>query len=144
MKRVAVVNGPNLNLLGKREPEHYGRVSLEQIDAALVKRFAGRCELEFFQANGEGELVDHIQSLEGRVDGILINAAAYTHTSVAIRDALTAVGLPFVEVHLSNIHARESFRHRSFLADKALAVVCGFGAVGYELALDGLLAHLAQ
>ena len=142
MKKVAVINGPNLNLLGSREVGIYGRGTLEQIEAALVKRFAGRCELEFFQSNSEGALVDQIQSLAGRVEGILINAAAYTHTSVAIRDALAAVALPFVEVHLSNVFARESFRHGSYLSDKALAVVCGFGAKGYELALEGLLDRL--
>ncbi|MCE5273223.1 type II 3-dehydroquinate dehydratase [bacterium] len=139
---MAVINGPNLNLLGSREPGIYGRASLAEIEHALRERFAGRCELGFFQSNSEGELVDYIQSLAGRVHGVVINAGAYTHTSVALRDALAAVDLPFVEVHLSNVFARESFRHVSYLSDKAVAVLSGFGAKGYELALEGLLDRL--
>jgi len=142
MKSVAVINGPNLNLLGSREPGIYGRASLAEIEQALRTRFGGRCELSFFQSNAEGELVDYIQSLAGQAHGVLINAGAYTHTSVALRDALAAVALPFVEVHLSNVFARESFRHVSFLSDKAVAVLSGFGAKGYELALEGLLDRL--
>jgi 3-dehydroquinate dehydratase-2 len=139
MKNIAVINGPNLNILGLREKDIYGTTSLDDIRKNLEKTFKGRCRLAFFQSNGEGELVETIQAQYGKVDGILINAGAYTHTSVAIRDALLAVGLPFVEVHLSNIFAREEFRHKSTLADKAAGVICGFGPVGYEMAVQGLL-----
>ena len=143
-----VLHGPNLNLLGSREPGLYGRSSLEDINAAL----AGRAEalgvgLDCFQSNHEGELVERIHRAgaggDGPAsDGILINAAAFTHTSIAIRDALLAVARPFVEVHLSNVHAREPFRHHSTLADKAGGVICGFGPLSYTLALDALVAHL--
>jgi 3-dehydroquinate dehydratase-2 len=139
MKKIAVINGPNLNLLGQREPEIYGRVSLEAIQQALEKHFRGRCSLTFFQSNSEGGLIDHIQGLGGRAEGLVINAGAYTHTSVAIRDALLAAAVPFVEVHLSNVFAREGFRHSSTLSDKAVGVICGFGPLGYELAVEGLL-----
>ncbi|MCT0207077.1 type II 3-dehydroquinate dehydratase [Synechococcus sp. CS-1332] len=140
--RLLVLHGPNLNLLGQREPGLYGSSTLAAIDAALEQR-AGELgvELTCFQSNHEGTLVDRIQQA-GTCDGILINAAAYTHTSVAIRDALLAVAVPFVEVHLSNTHARERFRHRSLLADRALGVICGFGPTSYRLALEGLVAHL--
>jgi 3-dehydroquinate dehydratase-2 len=143
--RLLVLNGPNLNLLGLREPGLYGRQTLDQIDADLVVR-AGELgvTLETFQSNHEGALVDRIQAASGSIDGILINAAAYTHTSVAIRDALLAVAIPFVELHLSNTHAREPFRHHSTLADKALGVIAGFGADSYRLALDGLVAQLRR
>jgi 3-dehydroquinate dehydratase-2 len=142
MKKIAVINGPNLNLLGQREKGIYGTVSLEEIEQRLGKTFRGRCRLTFFQYNGEGELVNCIQKLCGEVDGIVINAGAYTHTSVAIRDALLAVSVPFVEVHLSNVFAREKFRHRSTLADKAKGLICGFGPAGYEMAVQGLLEEL--
>ena len=140
-----VLHGPNLNLLGRREPGLYGTASLAEIDAALVQH-AGRIgvEIECFQSNHEGDMVDRIQAAAGRCSGILINAAAYTHTSVALRDALLAVAIPFVEVHLSNVHAREAFRHRSLLADRAVGVICGFGPVGYRLALEGLVEHLRR
>jgi 3-dehydroquinate dehydratase II len=140
--RLLVLHGPNLNLLGQREPGLYGSSTLAAIDAALEQQ-AGELgvELACFQSNHEGALVDRIQQAS-TCDGILINAAAYTHTSVAIRDALLAVAVPFVEVHLSNTHARERFRHRSLLADRALGVICGFGPTSYRLALDGLVAHL--
>jgi 3-dehydroquinate dehydratase-2 len=146
--RLLVLHGPNLNLLGQREPGLYGSSSLAAIDAALQAQAATLgVELASFQSNHEGTLVDRIQQAGDRAggtacDGILINAAAYTHTSVAIRDALLAVALPFVEVHLSNTHAREPFRHRSLLADRALGVICGFGPTSYRLALEGLVAHL--
>ncbi len=140
--RLLVLHGPNLNLLGQREPGLYGSSTLAAIDAALEQQAAVLgVELACFQSNHEGGLVDRIQQA-GACDGILINAAAYTHTSVAIRDALLAVALPFVEVHLSNTHARERFRHRSLLADRALGVICGFGPISYHLALEGLVAHL--
>jgi len=138
--RIAVIHGPNLNLLGKREPAIYGHTTLDQLNSNLTE--VGKAldaSLTFFQSNHEGELVDHIQSLSGNTDGILINAAAYTHTSVALRDALAAVGIPYVEVHLSNVHAREPFRHTSLLADKALGVICGFGPHSYSLGLHALL-----
>lgn len=146
--RLLVLHGPNLNLLGQREPGLYGSSTLAAIDAALEQQAAALgVELVCFQSNHEGGLVDRIQQAGGQAgsqasDGILINAAAYTHTSVAIRDALLAVALPFVEVHLSNTHAREPFRHRSLLADRALGVICGFGPTSYRLALEGLVAHL--
>jgi len=141
--RIAVLNGPNLNLLGVREPELYGRESLADIERRL--RVVGRelnVDLEFAQRNGEGELVEVIQSLRGRANGALINAGAYSHTSLAIRDAFAAVQVPFVEVHLSNIFAREPERRHSMLASSALAMVCGFGANGYEFALRGIVASL--
>jgi len=142
--RVAVLNGPNLNLLGTREPEIYGAVTLAQIEGATRERArALGVECVFSQTNHEGELVDAIQRLRGAADGALINAAAFTHTSLAVRDALLAVRVPFVEVHLSNIYAREPERRRSLLADLAVGVVTGFGADSYRLGLEGLVAHLA-
>ena len=141
--RVLVLHGPNLNLLGTREPEVYGTRGLDRIEAdlAALGRKLG-IEIECFQSNHEGALVDRVQGASGSFDGILINPAAYTHTSVALRDALVAVGLPFVEVHLSNVHAREPFRRRSLLSDRAVGVVTGFGAESYLLGLRGLAAHL--
>ncbi len=142
--RVAVLNGPNLNLLGEREPEIYGAVTLGQIEAAVRERArALGVECVFSQTNHEGELVDAIQKLKGSADGAIVNAAAFTHTSLAVRDALLAVRVPFVEVHLSNIFAREPERRRSLLADAAVGVVAGFGADSYRLGLEGLVAHLA-
>ncbi|MFY8148306.1 MAG: type II 3-dehydroquinate dehydratase [Prochlorococcaceae cyanobacterium] len=141
--RLLVLNGPNLNLLGLREPGHYGSRTLPQIEANLQEQASALgVTLECFQSNHEGGLVDRIHAARGAVDGILINAGAYTHTSVALRDALLAVEIPFVELHLSNTHAREPFRHHSTLADKALGVICGFGATSYRLALEGLVDHL--
>ena len=143
MLRVLLVNGPNLNLLGLREPGLYGSATLEGIEAELRHQAEGLgVALDCFQSNHEGALVDRIQAARGLADGILINAGAFTHTSIALRDALLAVAIPFVELHLSNIHGREAFRHHSFLADKALGVICGFGATSYSLALQGLVAHL--
>ncbi len=143
--KILVLNGPNLNLLGARQPELYGAVSLKEIEKSL-KQLASKLgvELEFFQSNSEGELVDKIQSALGKYQGILINAGAYTHTSIAIRDALLAVKIPFVEVHLSNIFQRESFRHHSFLSDLALGVICGFGARSYFLGLEALVEYLKE
>ena len=141
--QLLLLNGPNLNLLGSREPGLYGAATLEQIEAQLVQRAADNgASLDCFQSNHEGALVDRIHQARGAVDGILINAGAYTHTSIAIRDALLAVAIPYVELHLSNVHAREPFRHHSYLADRAVGVICGFGAGSYGLALEGLLAHL--
>lgn len=142
--RIAVLNGPNLNLLGEREPEIYGRVTLAQIEAATRERARGLgVECTWRQTNHEGELVEAIHALRGSADGALINAAAYTHTSLAVRDAVLAVAVPFVEVHLSNIFAREPERRRSLLADLAVGVVTGFGAESYRLGLEGLVGHLA-
>jgi len=143
--RIAVLNGPNLNLLGTREPSLYGTTTLPEIEARLqdVAREL-RVEVECEQHNGEGALIDAIQSLRGRADAAIINAGAYSHTSLAIRDAFTAVDVPYVEVHLTNIFAREPERRHSTLASGARAVLCGFGATGYELALRGLAATLAD
>lgn len=142
--RILVLHGPNLNLLGVREPEIYGRTTLSDIHARLEARArAAGARLESFQSNHEGELVDRIQAaMEEGVDFILINPGAYTHTSVALRDALAAVSIPFIEVHLSNIHAREPFRHHSYLSDQAVGVLCGLGAYGYEAALEYALRAL--
>jgi len=141
--KIVVLNGPNLNLLGTREPALYGTETLADVEQAL-RRVAGelRLELEFAQFNGEGEMIDCIQSWRGRADGAVINAGAYTHTSLALRDALAAVGVPFVEVHVTNVYAREPERRHSMLAPAAVGVVCGLGAYGYELALRGLARRL--
>ncbi|MFM7549641.1 MAG: type II 3-dehydroquinate dehydratase [Cyanobacteriota bacterium] len=137
------LHGPNLNLLGSREPGIYGSSSLRQIDTALRQRATELgASIDCVQSNHEGALVDRIHQAQGQVAGILINAGAYTHTSIAIRDALLGVAIPYVELHLSNVHARESFRHHSHLADRALGVVCGFGPLSYQLALEGLVQHL--
>lgn len=143
--RVAVVHGPNLRLLGRREPEIYGATTLKEVNAHLTELAAElQVELETFQSNHEGEILDHIEEVSGRVDGLLVNAAGLTHTSVALRDALIGVGLPFVEVHLSNTAARETFRTRSLLAPVAAGVVFGFGAGSYLLGLRGLVDWLAN
>ncbi len=144
--KILVLHGPNLNLLGTREPGVYGRASLAEIDAQLVSWAQQRgISLRCVQSNHEGALVDSVQAaVSQQVDGVLINAAAYTHTSIALRDALLATALPFVEVHLSNIHGRERFRQRSLLADRAIGVVCGFGALSYRLGLEGLVAALER
>lgn len=144
MKRILVLHGPNLNLLGSREPEVYGRVTLAQIDADLGKMAADAgAQLDSFQSNHEGALIDRVQA--ARSDGtgfILINPGGYTHTSVALRDALAAVAVPFIEVHLSNIHRREAFRAHSYFSDLAVGVVSGLGADGYRLALSHALQRL--
>lgn len=141
--RIAVLNGPNLNLLGTREPEVYGRETLDEIEAAVQAQAAALgIECTWTQTNHEGELVEAIQTLRERADGALINAAAFTHTSLAVRDAVLAVGVPFVEVHLSNIFSREPERRRSLLADLALGIVAGFGADSYRLGLEGLVRRL--
>ncbi len=140
---IAVLNGPNLNLLGQREPEVYGRTTLAEIEKMV--RDAARshgADIEWFQSNHEGELVDAVQGLRGRVDGALVNAAAFTHTSLALRDAMLAARVPFVELHLSNIFAREPERRHSVIADLAIGLVTGFGAQSYLLALQGLVGRL--
>ncbi|HLS84148.1 MAG TPA: type II 3-dehydroquinate dehydratase [Arenimonas sp.] len=144
MAKILVLHGPNLNLLGMREPEVYGRVRLEEIDADLVRRAAEAGHfLESFQSNAEHALVERVQAAAGDGTGfVLVNPAAFTHTSVALRDALAAVALPFIEVHLSNPHAREPFRRQSYFSDLAVGVVCGFGADSYRYALDAALARL--
>ncbi|MFN3543340.1 MAG: type II 3-dehydroquinate dehydratase [Thiobacillus sp.] len=142
--RVLVLHGPNLNLLGSREPKHYGLATLDDINRALLARGeAAGAQVETFQHNHEGALIERIhQAARDQVDFIVINPAGYTHTSVALRDALAATAIPFVEVHLSNIYARESFRHHSYFSDLAVGVVSGLGAHGYELALEFALRHL--
>ena len=141
--RISVLNGPNLNLLGQREPEVYGRTTLAEIER-MVREAAGThgVELDWFQTNHEGALVDAVQALKGRADGALINAAALTHSSLALRDALLAVQIPFVELHLSNIFAREPARRHSMIADLAVGMVTGFGAESYLLALQALVGRL--
>jgi 3-dehydroquinate dehydratase-2 len=141
--RIAIVNGPNLNLLGVREPSVYGTETLADVERRLheLARELG-ASLEFAQRNGEGELVEYIHSLRGRAEGAVVNAGAYSHSSLAIRDALTGVGLPFVEVHISNVYAREPERRQSMLAPAAVGIVCGLGTLGYDLALRGLVARL--
>lgn len=142
-KRVLVLNGPNLNLLGTREPETYGAETLKDVEA-LCRRAAGEfgLTLDFRQSNHEGELVTWIQDARKTADGIVINPAAYSHTSVAIHDALRAAGLPVAEVHLTNIHQREAFRHHSYVSSVAFGVICGFGSLGYKLALEALAQKL--
>ena len=145
MTHILVINGPNLNLLGQREPEVYGRETLADIVSAL-RSFAGDRDVELsdFQSNSEGELVSAIHNARESVDGIILNAGAYTHYSIAIRDAIAGVALPVVETHLSNIHAREPFRNKSVLAPVCVGVVAGFGRHSYFVALEALLRHLAQ
>lgn len=143
VKRVLVLNGPNLNMLGIREPEIYGRTTLKDIEALCVA--AGQdlgLDIDFRQSNFEGELVTWIQDARTSAEAILINPAAYSHTSVAIHDALKASGLPVAEVHLSNIHQREAFRHHSYVSAVAFGVICGFGATGYRLALHAVAEKL--
>ena len=140
-----LINGPNLNMLGKREPEIYGSSNLKEIENALFKTAKKEgFNLECFQSNCEGLIIDRIHKSFGKADGILINAGAYTHTSLALRDALISVNIPFVELHLSNTFAREQFRHNSFLSDKAVGLVCGFGVMSYHLAMQGLLTYLRE
>lgn len=144
--RILILHGPNLNLLGRREPEIYGRTTLVDIHSAMEARGrAAGVQIESYQSNSEGELIDRVQAAgaEG-IEFIIINPGGYTHTSVALRDALAGVAIPFIEVHLSNIHARESFRHHSYFSDIAVGVICGLGAQGYELALDAALARIRR
>lgn len=143
--KIGVLHGPNLNLLGRREPEVYGHETLEDLNSEVAEEAAALdVEIEFFQSNVEGGLVDWIHDAAARVDGFVVNAGAYTHTSVALRDALVGVGRPFVEVHLSNLQAREPFRHESLLAPKAVGAIMGFGVLSYILGLIGLVSHLRR
>ena len=146
MKTILVVHGPNLNLLGQREPEVYGRVTLAEINQKLQQLAqSGGAKLSHFQSNAEAALVDRVQlARQDGTDFIILNPAAYTHTSVALRDALAAVGIPFIEVHLSNVFAREAFRKESYFSDIAVGVISGLGASGYELALQYALQHPAR
>ncbi|WP_162342478.1 type II 3-dehydroquinate dehydratase [Cyclobacterium salsum] len=133
--KIAIINGPNLNLLGKREPDIYGNRSFEDYFETLVQKYP-ELELSYFQSNGEGELVNQLHAVGFDVDGILINAGAYTHTSVAIGDALAAISSPALEIHISNIYKREEFRHKSFLSRQCVGMIAGLGLLGYELGLQ--------
>ncbi len=142
-KLILILNGPNLNLLGSRQPEVYGTVTLKDIHRACEKRAAEYdLEVDFRQSNTEGELVDWLHEAKDAHAGVIINAGAYTHTSIALMDAIASIELPVIEVHLSNIHAREEFRQNSYIARVALGQICGFGAIGYEMALEALASHL--
>ena len=140
---ILIINGPNLDILGKREPEIYGSITLKEIENNLREKFK-EAKLDFFQSNSEGELIDRIHSAMPDFNGIVINPAAYTHTSIGIRDALTAASLPVVEVHLSNIHCREEFRSRSFIAPVAVGQISGFGPDSYLLGLRAIFNHLTK
>lgn len=144
-KHIMVLNGPNLNLLGSREPDVYGHETLHDIIKNLkakAKDFGA--EIKDFQSNCEGALIDKIHEAAQNMDGLIFNPGGYSHSSIALRDAIAGTGVPTVEVHLSNIHGREEFRHKSYISAVAVGVICGMGAKGYELALNGLLSHLAQ
>lgn len=138
MKKIQIINGPNLNLLGKREPTVYGNASFESYLAGLRKKYP-KCGIDYFQSNIEGEMINKIHETGFTYDGIILNAGAYTHTSVALHDAIKAVPAPVVEVHISNVHAREAFRHVSMISAACKGVVLGFGLDSYRLALEGLL-----
>ena len=140
MKKILVISGPNLNLLGAREPGIYGTETLADIEGRLSNLGA---QVECFQSNHEGAIIDKLHEARGKFDGVVINAGAYTHYSIAIRDAIAAIELPCIEVHLSNVHAREEFRHKSVIAPVCRGVICGFGGASYELAISGLLKILA-
>ncbi len=146
MATILVLHGPNLNLLGTREPEVYGATTLTDINQRLTERcLSSGHHLQALQSNAEYELIERIHDAKReQVDFIIFNPAAFTHTSIALRDALLAVGIPFIEVHISNVHQRESFRHHSYFSDVAVGVICGLGAQGYELALEAALTQLAK
>ena len=142
---ILLINGPNLNLLGSREPEIYGNQTLDQIEKELIQiATQNRFKLECYQSNHEGKIVDKIQASIGNVDGILINAGALTHTSVALRDALVGSNIPFIELHISNIFNREGFRKKSFLTDKAIGIISGFGVYSYFLSLEAIINYLKK
>ncbi len=143
MKSILILNGPNLNMLGLRQPEVYGKTTLAQIEAMCLEHGQSKAvKIEFRQSNHEGVLIDWIHEARGKFDGLIMNAGAYTHTSVALRDAVSSAEVPMVELHLSNIHAREAFRHVSHLAPVAVGQICGFGPAGYTLAIDAICSHL--
>lgn len=143
MTSVLILNGPNLNLLGTRQPEVYGSVTLADIEAMCTKHAkALGIDMQFVQSNHEGALVDAIHAARSTHQGIILNAGAYTHTSIALMDAIFSAELPTIELHLSNVHARETFRHQSYIAKAAIGIICGFGARGYTLAMDALMSHL--
>ncbi len=143
--KILIIHGPNLNLLGKREPEIYGRTTLSEINSQIEEEAeALGVQVEFFQSNSEGGIIGKIQDAMGKFDGIVINPAGYTHTSVAIRDAISSTGIPVVEVHISNIYKREEFRHESFVSGVAIGVVSGFGADSYLIGLRGLVNYLKK
>ena len=143
--KLLLINGPNLNLLGTREPEKYGSVTLEDIESELKTKAAELgAELECFQSNHEGEIIDKIHSARGKFDGIVINAGGLTHTSVSLRDAISSVSIPTAEVHMTNIHAREEFRHTSLISGVSIAQVVGFGKDSYKFALEGLVNYLSK
>lgn len=143
--KILIIHGPNLNMLGKREPDIYGSTTLEEIDSALVSKAKELgVEVTFFQSNSEGDIVSTIQDAMSKFDGVVINPGAYTHTSVAIRDAILSSGLPVVEVHISNVYKREDFRQKSFVSGVALGVISGFGINSYFLGLSGLVEHLSN
>ena len=141
--KIQIINGPNLNLLGVREPGIYGGRSFEDFLPVLKAKFPD-IKIEYFQSNSEGELIDKLQKVGFTHDGVVLNAGAYTHTSIALQDCIRALKCPVVEVHISNVHRREVFRHQSYLSSVCLGVVCGFGLHGYVMAIDGILAHLSN
>ncbi len=145
MHSILILNGPNLNLLGTRQPEIYGRTTLADIEE-MCRTYARAIDVEvaFDQSNHEGDLVDALHAARGTHHGVILNAGAYTHTSIALMDAIKSVDLPVIELHLSNIHARESFRHHSYVSPVAIGLICGFGARGYTLAMDALVSHLEK
>ena len=138
MKKIIIINGPNLNLLGKREPEIYGAQTFENYFDSLVEQYP-QVSLSYFQSNHEGVLIDKLHEVGFDYDGVILNGGAYTHTSIAIADAIGAISTPVVEVHISNVHAREAFRHHSYFSEKCVGVIVGLGLKGYELGLQGLL-----
>ncbi len=143
MTGILILNGPNLNLLGTRQPEVYGRTTLADVEAMCQEHAAKiGVTVEFAQSNHEGAMIDAIHGTRGRLDGLILNAGAYTHTSVALMDAISSAEIPAIELHLSNVHAREEFRHLSYIARVSVGVICGFGARGYTLAMDAMKSHL--
>ncbi|KAF2431291.1 Dehydroquinase [Tothia fuscella] len=142
-RSILLINGPNLNLLGTREPHLYGSDTLDNVVSSAQKQAASlSIAIDAFQSNHEGAIIDRIHAARGKVDAVIINAGALTHTSVGIRDALTGVDIPFVEVHVTNVHMRESFRHQSYLSDKAEAVICGLGVYGYTASIEFAARHM--
>ena len=145
MTSLLILNGPNLNLLGTRQPEIYGYATLQDVEKLCQDKAADAdIHIQFEQSNHEGALVDWIQAAKAKHDGIILNAGAYTHTSIALFDALTSIELPAIELHVSNVFSREPFRHQSYISNIAIGVICGFGAAGYPLAMDAMLGHLKQ